>query len=153
MYSREEASKIRHEFWTTFGRYMSPIQSAEGLKINWINYHTRLKDVYFRMDAGKKSSAIYISMEHPDPDIQQLFFEQFQEFKSLLHATLQEEWEWQLNVQLADGKIVSRIYREISGVSVFNKDHWPDLISFFKPRIIALDSFWEDARYSFEGLR
>src|SRR5687767_4283508 len=108
MFTREEASRIKQEFWTTFGRYMGPILSAEGMKINWVNYHTRVKDIYFRMDAGQKSSAIAISMEQIDPEIQQLYFEQFLEFKSLLHAALQEEWEWQLNMRI-DGKIVSRI--------------------------------------------
>jgi hypothetical protein len=73
--------------------------------------------------------------------------------KTLLHASLEETWKWQLHVPAEDGKIVSRIYRELPGVSVFNRDHWPDLISFFKPRIIALDAFWEDAKYSFEGLK
>jgi hypothetical protein len=153
MFTREESSRIREEFWTTFGKYMSPILSAEGISINWVNYHTRLKDVHFRMDAGKKSAAISISMEHRDPEIQELYFAQFQELKTLLHDALQEEWEWQLRQPMADGKVVSRIYKELSGVSVFSKDHWPELISFFKPRIIALDSFWEDAKYSFEGLR
>ena len=62
MFSRHEASRIKHEFWTTFGKYMRPILSAEGLKINWVNYHTRLKDVYFRMDAGKKSAMIAITL-------------------------------------------------------------------------------------------
>ena len=153
MFTREEASRINQEFWTTFGRYMSPILSAEGMKINWVNYHTRIKDVHFRMETGKKSSAIYISMEQNDPDIQELYFGQFLELKNLLHTMLQEEWEWQLHVPVADGKIISRIYKEIAGVSVFNKDQWPDLISFFKPRIIILDGFWENARYGFEGLR
>jgi hypothetical protein len=153
MFTREEASRIRQEFWTTFGRYMSPVLSAEGIKINWVNYHTRLKDVYFRMDAGQKSAAICISMEQRDPGIQELYFEQFLEFKNMLHGTLEEEWAWQLHVPDADGKIVSRICKEIPGVSVFNKDHWPALISFFKPRIIALDSFWENAKYGFEGLK
>ena len=105
------------------------------------------------MDAGHKSATIAISLEHPDHDIQELYFEQFLEFRSLLHATLQEEWEWLLHEPAEDGKVVSRIFREISGVSVLNKDHWPDLISFFKPRIIALDNFWEDARHGFEALR
>jgi hypothetical protein len=152
MFTREEASRIREEFWTAFGRYMSPVLSAEGLKINWVNYHTRLKDVYFRMDAGQKSAAIFISIEHRDPGIQELYFQQFLELKTVLRAVLQEEWEWQLHVQ-DNGKVVSRIYKSILGVSVFNKEHWPDLISFFKPRIIALDSFWEDAKYSFERLK
>jgi hypothetical protein len=150
MFTREEASRIRQEFWTTFGRYMSPILSAEGMKINWVNYHTRLKDVYFRMDAGPKSAAIYISMEHRDAGIRELYFEQFVEFKNLLHDTLEEEWAWQLHVPVSDGKTISRIYKEIPRVSVFNKDQWPELISFFKPRIIALDNFWENAKYSFE---
>lgn len=153
MFSREESSRIKHEFWTTFGRYMRPIPSAEGMKISWVNYHTGLKDVHFRMDAGKKTAAISITMEHPDPEVQELYFEQFLQMKDLLHATLQEEWEWQLHVPVADGGIISRIHRMISGVSVFNKDQWPDLISFFKPRIIALDSFWENARWGFEDLK
>ena len=149
MFSREEASRIRHEFWTAFGRYMSPVLSAEGLKTNWVNYHTRLKDVYFRMDAGKKSAMISISLEHSDPELQQLYFEQFLEMKDMLHATLGEEWEWQLHAQV-DGKIITRIFKTLPEVSVFNKEHWPDLISFFKPRIIALDSFWENARWGFQ---
>jgi hypothetical protein len=153
MFTREEASRMKQEFWTAFGRYMSPVLSAEGMKINWVNYHTGIKDVYFRMDAGQKSSAIFISIEHADLEIQELYFERFREFKSLLHAAVQEEWEWQLHWPVADGKIISRIYKDISGVSVFNRDHWPDLISFFKPRIIALDSFWEDAKFGFAGLK
>jgi hypothetical protein len=153
MFSREEASKIKHEFWTTFGKYMSPVLSAEGMKVNWINYHTKLKDVHFRMDAGQKSAVIFIALEHPDLEIQELYFQQFLEFKTLLHSMLEEEWEWQLHVPVPDGKVISRIYRELPDISVFSKEHWPDLISFFKLRIIKLDSFWEDAKYSFDALK
>jgi hypothetical protein len=152
MFTKEESSRIRHEFWTTFGRYMNPVLSAEGMKINWVNYHTRLKDVYFRMDAGAKSALIAITMEHRDPAIQELFFEQFLQFKTLLHTELGEEWQWELHATVA-GKVLSRIYKEVPGVSILNKEHWADLITFFKPRIIALDNFWENARYSFDGLR
>ena len=153
MFTRAEASRIRAEFWTTFGRYMSPVLSAEGMKINWVNYHTRLKDVHFRMDAGSKSALIGISIEHRDPGLQPLYFEQFEELKTMLHATLEEPWTWQLQQPADDGRIVSRIYKDLPGVSALNREHWPELISFFKPRIIALDAFWENARYSFESLR
>lgn len=153
MFTRAEASRIREEFWTTFGRYMSPVLSAEGMKINWVNYHTRLKDVYFRMEAGAKSAMICISIEHRDAGIRALYFEQFKELRVLLHTAVEETWEWQLHATVEDGKLVSRIYKELPGVSVFNRDQWSDLISFFKPRMIALDAFWEDARYSFESLK
>ena len=152
MFKREEASRIRQEFWTAFGRYMSPVPSAEGMKINWINYHTSVKDVYFRMYINKESAMIYIAMEHRDAAVRELCFQQFEEFKTLLHAELKEEWVWE-RAYVNDGKTISRIYKQISGVSIFNKDHWPELISFFKPRIIALDRFWENARYSFETLK
>jgi hypothetical protein len=150
MFKREEAARLRQEFWTTFGKYMSPIPSAEGLKINWINYRTNVKDVYFRMNATGKSAEIYVALEHSDPEIRERYFHRFQEFETILHTTVQEEWEWQQHVKVADDKVISRISKEINGVSIFNKDHWPALISFFKPRIIALDQFWENARYSFE---
>lgn len=151
MYSRGEASQIRQEFWTAFGKYLAPIPSAEGFKINWINYHTRIPEVFFRMDAGAKSATISISIEHRDAGLRELFFEQFLELKEMLHGTLEEEWDWQLHAGSGEREI-TRISKELSGVSIFNKDQWPDLISFFKPRIIALDIFWENARYSFESL-
>jgi len=153
MFTREQSSLIKQEFWTAFGKYMSPVPSAEGLKINWVNYHTRIKDVHFRMNADKKFASICILIQHADPEIQELFYEQFLELKDLLHETLQEEWNWQLRVAGPDGKSITRICKEISDVSVFNRDHWPELITFFKQRIIALDSFWENAKYSFGALK
>ena len=150
MFTREQASIFRQEFWTSFGKYMRPIHSAEGMKINWTNYHTGIKNIHFRMHADQHSAAIYIAIQHPDPEIQELYFEQFLELKDLLHTELGEEWQWQLRIPSEDGKIITRIYKEMSGVSVFNKDQWPELISFFKQRIIALDKFWENAKYSFD---
>lgn len=153
MYTREQASQLRQAFWTAFGRYIAPHPSAEGLKTNWINYKTGLKHVYFRMQAGKKAASIAIEITHPDPEIQQLFFQQFRELKQVLHSYLGEEWEWVLHTRDENGSTISRIYQELTPVNVFNQDDWPKLISFFKPRIIALDEFWSDARYTFDALK
>jgi hypothetical protein len=153
LYTKEEASQLRQAFWTTFGQYIAPQRSAEGLKVNWVNYKTGLKHVYFRMEADKHSATISIELSHPDAGIQELFFEQFREFKNILIGYLEEEWVWELHRQDENGKIASRIYQQIDGVSIFNKNDWPELISFFKPRIITLDSFWNDVRDGFDGLR
>jgi hypothetical protein len=153
MYSRQEAARLRQEFWTSFGLYLSPVPSAEGEKVNWINYRTGEKHVAFRMQAENRTAAIGIEISHPDSGVQELFFEQFLQFKNLLQSLLGEEWIWQKGYQDPSGKIISRIYTEITGVHVLNKQDWPALISFFKPRIIALDEFWSQVRYGFEGLR
>ncbi len=153
MYTKGEASQLRQAFWTAFGQYLAPIPSAEGLKVNWVNYKTGLKHVYFRMQAGNKTASIGIELTHPDPGIQELFFLQFTELKTLLHGTLDETWDWVLHTTDENGQLISRIYKEIAPVNVFNQDDWPALISFFKPRIIALDEFWTDAKYSFDALK
>ncbi len=153
MYSRQEASRIRKEFWTRLGQYLAPIPGAEGLKINWLNYKTGYKGLYFRMDADQKKVSISIEMDHGDPDLRQLFFEQFLELKSVLHSTLEEEWDWQPDATNEFGKSISRIGKTIPGVNIFEEKKWPQMIGFLKPRIIALDEFWSMAKDLFEELR
>jgi hypothetical protein len=153
MYSRQETSQLRHEFWTAFGQYMNPILSADGEKINWINYKTGEKNISFRMHADNKNASIAIELNHKDKDIQQICFEQFLQFKNLFDNAVSEKWNWQLHSYDEHGKIISRIYKETTGISIFQKQDWPALISFFKPRIIALDEFWSHVKYAFESLR
>ena len=153
MYTREQASQIRQAFWTAFGQYMAPVLSSEGLRTNWVNYKTGLKHVYFKMQADKRNASIAIELTHPDVEIQELYFEQFKELQQVLESYLEETWEWDLHTTDENGKTISRIYKEIGNVSVFNQDNWPELISFFKPRIIALDEFWSNAMYSFDELK
>lgn len=153
MYSKQEASQLRQEFWTTFGQYMNPILSTEGEKINWVNYKTGEKNISFRMHADNKKAIIAIELNHKDKDIQQIYFEQFHQFKNLFEDAVNEEWNWQLHWFDEHGKLISRIYKETTGLSIFQKQDWPDLISFFKLRIIALDEFWSQVKYAFESLR
>lgn len=150
MYSRDQASQIKQAFWTAFGQYIAPHPSAEGLKINWINYKTGIKHLSFKMQADNRSAFIAIEIAHPDTGIQELVFEQFKELKAVLNSSIEEEWDWQLHTTDENNKTVSRIIKTLPNVSVFNQKDWPTLISFFKPRIIALDDFWSTANYSFD---
>jgi hypothetical protein len=153
MYSKDQASQLKQQFWTTFGQYITPHPSAEGVKINWVNYKTGIKHLYFRMQAENRSASIGIEIAHPDAGIQELFFEQFKELRLVLADALQEEWQWGLHTTDEYGKTISRIYKQLDGISIFDRNDWPALISFFKPRIIALDEFWSDAKYSFDALK
>jgi hypothetical protein len=153
MYSKAEASRLRQEFWTAFGQYMRPVPSTEGLPVNWINYKTGLKGVYFRLHADNRVGRISIELTQADADVRALFFEQFEALKALLHETMGEEWTWEPNATDANDYPLSLIYQELPGVNVFSRESWPALISFFKPRLMALDAFWTDAQYSFEELR
>jgi len=153
MYSKTEVSQLRQAFWTTFGHYMAPVPSAEGLPANWINYKTGLKHVYFRLHADAQHATIGIELTHPDAGIRELFFEQFQQLRSLLEEAVGEVWTWEVDVPDENGHPRSRIYQALRPVNLFNRDDWPQLISFFKPRLVALDEFWSTAQYAFDALR
>lgn len=153
MYSKEQASKLREAFWTAFGQYISLQPSAEGEKINWINYKTGMKYVNFRMQADPQRVSIAIELSQPDPGMQELVFNQFCALRNILHTSLNEEWQWELHGQDQYGKTVSRISATLEGPSIFRQADWPAIISFLKPRMIALDDFWSLARHSFDLFR
>lgn len=150
MYSREQAKKLKEEFWTNFGRYMSLVPSADSKKVNWVNYKTNIKHLFFRMDASSSTSTILIELTHPNVEIRSLMYAQFVALKKVLDEYLQESWQWEEYHQDEHFKETSRIYMLLENASILNKEDWPQIISFLKPRIIALDAFWSTARYSFD---
>ncbi|RYZ52069.1 MAG: DUF4268 domain-containing protein [Sphingobacteriales bacterium] len=149
MYSREEAARLRENFWTTFGKYMAPVLSEAGEKINWINYKTGVPHVRFRMDADTRSAEISLSFTHPDAGIRALYFDQMKELKTMFHSIAGTDWHW---TEGADGGRSSKVYSRLESVSVFRQEDWPLIISFLKPRLISLDAFWSQAKYPFEAL-
>lgn len=152
MYRKEEASKLRQQFWITFGKYMKPIPSAEGVSINWVNYKTGIKQVCFRMEITQQEAVISIDITHSDPETRKLYFEQFKAFKLLFLEALGEEWEWEQNLMNEYDIPFSRISKTLPNVSIFNQTDWPLLISFLKPRIVALDQFWINVKPIFEAI-
>lgn len=150
MYSKQEASLLRQAFWTALGLYMTPLLSSDGEKINWINYKTGKKNIQFKLEADQHSATVGIEISHSDPGMQQLYFEQFQQLKSLLYEYILEEWTWTLHQTDQHGKLTSRIYKELKGVNLYKKEDWPAIISFFKPRLLALDEFWNMVKDGFQ---
>ena len=77
MYSKKEESFLREQFWTTFGQYISPVPSAEGVKINWINYKSGIRFIHVKMEVQNGLAYIGIEISHKDLRIQGIFFDHF----------------------------------------------------------------------------
>ncbi|MBB6464016.1 DUF4268 domain-containing protein [Flammeovirga kamogawensis] len=152
MFSKEEASKIRSEFWTKFGKMMAPHRSQGGAKVNWTNYKTGVKNIYFKMDVDSKKASIGIYLTHKDVEIQEIYFQQFVDMKDYMQSILNEKWEWELNSRNEIGQVVSKIYIEKHGLNMFRKDNWADIYQFLQPRILKLDEFWDDTKEVFKSL-
>src|ERR1700712_2887114 len=105
MYSAQEEAALRKQFWTSFGQYLAPIPSAEGKKINWINYKTGVRFISFKMDAINNQSYIGIEISTPDNEKRLAFFNHFK----TLWQDEYGEWIWEQEA-IINGKTPSRIY-------------------------------------------
>lgn len=167
MYTKQESARLRQAFWTAFGQYMAMVPSAGGEKPNWLNYKTGIKHLYFKTDAERDRASVAIVLAHPDADMQQIYYDQLLLSKKMLEAETGEAlstgsgqahskssgqaWLWEAPHQ-EEGKTTSRVYQQLEGVNVFNQADWPAIISFLKPRLMALDAWWQTAQYGFELL-
>jgi hypothetical protein len=150
MYSRQEVSFLTQQFWTSLGQYLAPIPSAEGEKINWVNYKTGEKDIRILMTTEIGTAKISITLSHKDIVLQKLYFDKLLKFKNTFHQFVAEQWQWQELTTDSNGKVISEIYTSLENVYVLNQHDWPMIISFFKERMLALDRFWCEYKYAFE---
>ena len=131
---------------------MSPIPSSNAEKANWVNYRTGIKFIQFKMDAGSDEARIAIEINHKDPAIRELYFNHFKTFKKALEEILGEKWEWQPKMLNDTGAAVSQVFTSLAGVNIYKEEHWPQIITFLKKRIIDLDKFWNEYKEIFEML-
>jgi len=121
---------------------MKPIHSASGLPVNWINYKTGIKYIHFKMDADNTKAFIAIEISHPQEEERIRFYDQFLSLKKILASTTSFDWQWNKEMQTSH-QTISSISLQLNNVNILNQADWPAIISFLKPRIIALDEFWE----------
>lgn len=125
---------------------MNPILSATGEPVNWMNYITGIKHVYFRMDVTVSYARISIELKHPDAVQQKEYYDRLKSVKEILEHETGESWKWEEGIADEDSASISRIEKTLPGVNVLNESDWPAIISFLKPRLIALDSWWAQVK-------
>jgi len=143
MFTKEEKKAIKTEFWTSFGVYMRKHNKEFG-RVHWVNYKTKIKDLYFRLDLTSKKATFSIDLQHVDDGIRELFYEQFTELKVVLHDAVGEELIWDEIVFNEFEKPVSKIHVELENVNIYNKNDWQEVFGFFEKRIVGLHRFWLD---------
>lgn len=149
MYSKEIASAIRSRFFTKLGQYLHPIASSNGQKVNWINYKTGVKQIYFRIDLPNRGCEIGLEICSADADLRKRQFHLLETGRSILDSDPEIKWTWSESSILETGAEISRVFDRLDGVSVLNESDWPVLISFIKPRLLLLDRCWQEVKELF----
>lgn len=150
MFSKEEAYQIKKNFWVSYGGYMKLQKNAEGETINWINYKTGIKGLNFKTNVDRKYAEVLIQVDHPDPDMRQMIWEQLEEYEIVLNSYVGEDWIWNAQDFDEEGKEISTIRVKLENVSIYRESDWPQIITFLKERMKNLDEFWIDHKDSFE---
>ena len=120
MYSKEQSSKLKTQFWTNFGQYMKPVPSASELPVNWINYKTGIRNIHFKMDADNNKAVIAIEISSPQEEERLHYYNQFVSLKKVLTSTTTFNWHWNEALQ-TDHKTSSSISQELNGVNILNQ--------------------------------
>lgn len=150
MYSKEQASKLRQQFWTKFGQYMKPVPGAGGEPVNWLNYKTGKRHIAFHMVADQEQAVIAIEIKHSGHTDRETCYQQFAALKTWMESETGFPWVWEKEKIAASGATISSISQTLAGVNVLNENDWPAIIAFLKPRMMALDNFWELVKDGFD---
>lgn len=138
------------QFWKTFGQYMAPVPSSTGEKINWINYKTSVRFIRFIMKQQDGAIIIAIELSNPDIIVQEKDFEQLLELKTQFSQVCGNDWIWTKFINETQGKYISDISSILINATINKEEDWPKIISFLKPRLVALDVFWNTYQYVFQ---
>lgn len=122
MYTKEQASKIRQKFWTSFGQYMKPVPGAGEEIVNWLNYKTGIKHIFFRMDVDNNHAYIAIELLHANEDERLQYYQQMIALKKIFEQTAGNGWQWNQTIQNKNGQTISSISRTNDNVNVLNEN-------------------------------
>lgn len=139
MFSKEEASLIRQEFWTSFGK---------SFPRKWLLYNTKIKGFSFKFEALRKSAMVCIDITHPDAIANELIYDQMLSLKKLLEVELPTVI-YDDSFELETGKRIHRIYVSLEEkFSIYNKSTWRSCYEFFVETMPTFESFY----YEYEDI-
>lgn len=134
MFSKEEALKIKKEFWIGF---------AEAYPRKWLLHHTKIKDVSFKFFVDNKTAQVALEIEPKDEEKRKIYFEKIESLKSILLEEFLPEVIFERNYFLTNGKGISRIWVDINEkVSVNNKNSWETIYDFFAYTMTQFELFF-----------
>jgi len=121
MYSKKEAALIKKDFWTAF---------AAVYPRKWMLYDTNIK------------AQVLLDIEPKEEELRKIYFEKIESLKTILHEEHLPEAILERNFYLENGKVISRIWVEKTGVSLNNKNTWGEIFAFFNETMSQFEVFF-----------
>ena len=133
MYSKQETQQLKQEFWISF---------SEKYPRKWLLYDTKIKDFSFKFFVDNKKAQVSIDIEHRNEEKRVAYFEKIEALKNILEEEFIPDLVYQKNFTLDNGKTISRIWVEKTGIAVSNRNDWDDVFYFFNEKMNAFELFY-----------
>ena len=133
MYSKEEAQKMKREFWVAF---------ATEYPRKWLLYDTKIKDFTFKFFVDNKKAQVQLDIEPNSEEKRKIYFEKIESLKTILQEDYLSDAILERNYYLDTGKVISRIWVEKLNVSSSNRASWQDIYDFFNENMSQFEAFF-----------
>lgn len=146
MFSKEEAKELREEFWDQFKRMSSGRRPRKKLPGNWMLAQTGIKALNLRFHVDREVALVGIDLETRNMDKKIELYEKLESLKKLLEEAMESPLVWELEYIRENGKSVSRIYLQMEGVDIYNRDTWTEAHKFMFANMMKLEAFFLEYR-------
>ena len=137
MFSREEAKRVREEFWTNFGKEYPR---------KWVLYDTKIKDIQLKFTFTTEVAGVSLDITSADEIIREYYYEKMLSLKNILLTKYLPDAKYEAHYDLPEGKTISRVFVEIKHVNIYRKTDWPLVEEFLYDRMDLFESFFLEYR-------
>lgn len=144
MFSKEEAKQLREDFWGQFKGMSSGRRARKQLPGNWMLQNTGIKALNLRFHVDREVAQVGIDLETRNMDKRIELYEKLESLKKLLEEAMASPLKWELDYTRENGKSVSRIYIQMEGVDIYNRETWTKAHQFMYENMMKLEGFYRE---------
>lgn len=137
MYSKEQIRALKNDFWTSF---------SEAYPQKWLLHKTNIKDFSFKFYTDNKKIEVMLAIENKDENLRKIYFQKIESLQNILREEYLPEVLFDEFYQQENGKIISKIWVEKTGISFHNKKDWNAIFEYFNKNMLLFEAFF----YEFE---
>ncbi len=95
----------------------------------------------FKFSADNKKAEVSLDIEMKDEIFRNAYYDKIWSLEDMLKEEIGEFYKEEYYT-LENGKVISRIWVEKSGVSIFNKNTWQEIFEFFVDKMNGFERFY-----------
>lgn len=133
MFSKEDAKRIRQEFWINFGKEYPR---------KWLLYNTKIKEVTLKFTFTTKIAQVSIDIDSEDDLIREYYYEKIWSLENILKTEYIPNIILDPKYEIEYGKTIGRAYIQLDNVCIHNKKTWETTFEFLNEHMSALELFF-----------